>query len=421
MSTDSIIKKELLSLRKQALNEVNTFGFPTGSVDSGKVNIGGEGGNWGGSMERTLEIASLAKKCLGKDNVISSQKRSRVKTASGNVSDHYQGNLKAYAVDIPVRGKAGDELLACIMKSWDNGSHSDYKGGKWLNVNKDGYRYQFGWRVKGHYDHIHVGVKKTGSSNTTDDEFANNEKDDDKTEVVKTDPKKSKNTKQLSSLDKLGLVYMDLAGIKPEEDDTTDDEDDDEVSDKDEDSTEESSTELKTTDAVKVSGFSIVEPSNEDKDFYIQVLEKINAPVTSQNLLFFYAWRQAEGAKSTFNPFNTTQKKDNSTFWNCLKRKEGKCLGGVRNYQSKTDGIDATAKTLTNGRYGCIVDKLRANKGAIETAKCSSDLKTWGTRDGISRVLGKKSVSPPSISKTKVKSVNESLLEDHYNIKKLLG
>lgn len=408
MSTDSIIKKELLSLRKQALNEVNTFGFPTGSVDSGKVNIGGEGGNWGGSMERALQIASLAKKCSKKDNVISSQKRSRVKTASGNVSDHYQGNLKAYAVDIPVRGKSGDELLDCIMKSWDNGSHSDYKGGKWLNVNKDGYRYQFGWRVKGHYDHIHVGVKKTGSSSTTDDEFVDNEKDDDETEVIKTEPKKSKETKQLSALDKLGLVYMDLAGIKPKEDESTDDE----VSDEDKDSTEESSTELKTTDVVKVSGFSVVEPSNEDKDFYIQVLEKINAPVTSQNLLFFYAWRQAEGAKSTFNPFNTTHKTDGSTFWNCLKRKEGKCLGGVRNYKSKTDGIEATVKTLTNGRYNCIVDKLRANKGAEEIANCSSDLKTWGTRGGILKQLKSKKIQPPSISKSKVKEVNENLNEE---------
>lgn len=271
-----------------------------------------------------------------------------------------------------------------------------------------------------HYNHLHISNRLSSGSKTPekqDDE----ETSDEKTVVEpKKEKKKSKEPKQLSALDKLGLVYMDLAGIKPEEDDTTDDESDDEVSDEDEDSSEESSKELKTTDAVKVSGFSIVEPSNEDKDFYIQVLEKINAPVTSQNLLFFYAWRQAEGAKATFNPFNTTHKTDDSSFWNCLKRKEGKCLGGVRNYKSKTDGIEATAKTLTNGRYGCIVDKLRSNKRAEEIANCSTDLKTWGTRRGISKILEKKSVSPPEISKSKVKSVNESLLEDHYNIKKLL-
>jgi hypothetical protein len=104
--------------------------------------------------------------CINNKNPFSSQKRSRVKTASGSVSDHYKGNLSAYAIDIPASGQKGDELLACIMKKFNNGSHSSYKGGKWLNVNVGGYRYQFGWRVKDHYDHIHVGVKKIGSSST---------------------------------------------------------------------------------------------------------------------------------------------------------------------------------------------------------------------------------------------------------------
>lgn len=159
-------------MKKQNLNEINTFGFPTGSVDSGKVVTGGEGGNWGGSLERTLEVANIAKACSGKSNIITSQKRSRVKTASGNVSDHYKGNLSAYAVDLSAKGEKGDELLACIMKKWNGGSNSSYKGGKWLNVNVGNYRYQFGWKVKDHYDHIHVGVKKRDGKvvDTPDDE-----------------------------------------------------------------------------------------------------------------------------------------------------------------------------------------------------------------------------------------------------------
>lgn len=162
MSLDSIIREEIKKITKQKLNESNTQGFPTGKVDSGKVVEGGEGGNWGGSMDLALGILDIARDCKGSDNIVSSQKRSRVKTASGNVSDHYIGNLSAYAVDIPASGKSGDKLLACIMKKWNGGSNSDYDGGKWLNVNKGGYRYQFGWRVTGHYDHIHVGVKKKG-------------------------------------------------------------------------------------------------------------------------------------------------------------------------------------------------------------------------------------------------------------------
>jgi len=152
-------KRILKSLRK-SLNEIDLMGFPKGDVDSNKVLTGGVDGDWDGSLPKALEVAKIAKNCAKKEDIIISQKRSRVKTASGNVSDHYVKSLSAYAIDIKASGKKGDELLSCIFKKWNGGSNSDYKGGKWLNVNKDGYRYQFGWNVPDHYDHIHVGVKK---------------------------------------------------------------------------------------------------------------------------------------------------------------------------------------------------------------------------------------------------------------------
>lgn len=158
------------------LNEVDSMGFPTGPVDSGKVTGGGIGGDWDGSMPRALEVGKIAASCSGRSNPFSSQKRSRVKTASGNVSDHYEGQESAYAIDIPTSGKAGDKLLACIMEKWNGGSNSDYKGGSWLNVNVGGYRYQFGWRVPNHYDHIHVGVKKIGGSSKSEEKPKKDEK-----------------------------------------------------------------------------------------------------------------------------------------------------------------------------------------------------------------------------------------------------
>lgn len=158
------------------LNEVDSMGFPTGPVDSGKVTGGGIGGDWDGSMPRALEVGKIAASCSGRSNPFSSQKRSRVKTASGNVSDHYEGQESAYAIDIPTSGKAGDKLLACIMEKWNGGSNSDYKGGSWLNVNVGGYRYQFGWRVPNHYDHIHVGVKKIGGSSKSEERPKKDEK-----------------------------------------------------------------------------------------------------------------------------------------------------------------------------------------------------------------------------------------------------
>jgi len=148
----------------------------------------------------------------------------------------------------------------------------------------------------------------------------------------------------------------------------------------------------------------ITQPSQLDKSFYEEVLKGIGAPITSENLAFFYAWRQAEGAKASFNPFNTTHKKDKSTLWNCLRRKEGKCVVGVRNYSDEDSGIDATIKTLKNGRYGCIVDGLKKNIGARKIAECK-DLKTWGTGEGVSRVINSGNIKPPAISRTLVKKI----------------
>lgn len=140
-----------------------TFGYPVGSADTVKANPGGANGDWGGSMQRALWFAKTADDwaiSTGKNrSLVSSQKRSRVLTASGNMSDHYQGNDSAYAVDISARGAEGDILLAYIMEKF---GHPEYKGGAWFNITIDGYRYQVGWKVKNHFDHIHVGVKKAG-------------------------------------------------------------------------------------------------------------------------------------------------------------------------------------------------------------------------------------------------------------------
>jgi hypothetical protein len=150
--------------------------------------------------------------------------------------------------------------------------------------------------------------------------------------------------------------------------------------------------------------YKIEKPSDDDEKFYKKILERIDAPTTKENMAFFYAWRQAEGAKSTFNPFNTTQDMPDSTFWNCLKKNGEKCVGGVRNYKTEKDGIDATVKTLTNGKYDCIVNGLKKDKGAKEISKCSS-LDVWGTKDGVLKVLDQGKITPPEISRSLVKKV----------------
>lgn len=139
-----------------------SFGLQKGNYGSGKVVTGGQGGDWGGSMQRALAFAKVANDFAGR-NIISSQKRTHDMTASGKISDHSDENDVSYAVDLACRGEEGDRILAELMQ-WIG--YPEYKGGHWFNFTKDGYRYQVGWRVPGHFDHIHVGVKKVGGSDT---------------------------------------------------------------------------------------------------------------------------------------------------------------------------------------------------------------------------------------------------------------
>lgn len=114
-----------------------------------------------------------------------------------------------------------------------------------------------------------------------------------------------------------------------------------------------------------------------DMNFYKELLENLNAPVTFENMKFLLAWRQSEGQGGKYNPFNTTWELEGSTPMNSH---------GVQNYISLEDGMEATLKTLKNGRYDCIVSGLKNNIGASAIASCPS-LETWGTGDLVSKVV----------------------------------
>lgn len=139
----------------------------------------------------------------------------------------------------------------------------------------------------------------------------------------------------------------------------------------------------------KKSDFSKISVGN-DKEFYEEILKGIGAPITDGNLKFLYSWRQAEGGKATNNPFNTTQKLSKDTEiskYNSI---------GVKNYSSPQFGIEATVRTLLNGRYSCIVNGLKNDIGAEEISKCP-DLKTWGTGTLVAKVVNSSRINPPPI------------------------
>ena len=131
---------------------------------------------------------------------------------------------------------------------------------------------------------------------------------------------------------------------------------------------------------------NVLTKTTPDDDIYKSVLSCIGAKPTKDNMLFMYAWRQAEhslyekkpAAKN--NPFNTTQPMNGAT------RLKGN-THGVKNYQTTQDGIRATCDTLKNGKYEEILKSFRNDEG-LDALKNAVSYSPWGTSgDLLSQVI----------------------------------
>ena len=118
--------------------------------------------------------------------------------------------------------------------------------------------------------------------------------------------------------------------------------------------------------------------AQETTDFFKDVYTGlgVTAPNSFQ-LRFFEIWRQKEGAQAAWNPFNTTQKTADSSFFNRITD-----TTGVQNYTTRKIGIDATVKTLKNGYYTDLIEKIKAIKSTVDikNAMRALDKSPWGTR-----------------------------------------
>ena len=129
-----------------------------------------------------------------------------------------------------------------------------------------------------------------------------------------------------------------------------------------------------------------------DDEFYKQILKCLGAEPTKGNMSFMYAWRQSEGAKATFNPFNTTKGMPGATNYNSAN---------VKNYKTMEDGVKATCDTLKLGYYNDIVNGLKKDIGLYELSRLNG-LKKWGTGELLAKVadgyLGGSSPKPDPIN-----------------------
>jgi hypothetical protein len=396
------------SLVKKILNEKNTNiggSFQT-DLENGPKNHGSRPlGNW--QSDNAWDVFAPA------GTVVNSYTNGTVT----KVRDTGKNSGKIFGTQVSIQGGEGyPDIFYTHLKNVKLNKGDIIKVGDRIGVISE-------WVGHDKMTHVHIGLPKgkhlrdllKNSSLIFTGKGEEEKPDDVSTDDVSTDDDAEEKPSEASQIEKLGLSgFAKLARMMRGEKEPTsvgtilDPTDEEDKVDKKNDKNSSNVT-------VDLKDYKITEPSSEDKGFYTKVLSNIGAPISKENLLFFYAWRQAEGAKSTYNPFNTTQPTEGSTLWNCLSKKSGKCVGGVRNYKTKQDGIDATVKTINNGNYKCIVDGLKGNKGAAKIAECP-DLKKWGTGGGVTRVLKTKKINPPAISTSEVKTVNESF---NYETKRI--
>lgn len=107
--------------------------------------------------------------------------------------------------------------------------------------------------------------------------------------------------------------------------------------------------------------------------FWTQVLVDMGAPVTQSNIEALRAWSEREGGGGAWNPLNTTRPEAGSTSFNKV---------GVQNYTSASQGAQATADSIRNGRYPSILAAFMtgsAFEALVSGGKgpIGSQLRTW--------------------------------------------
>ncbi len=136
-----------------------------GETTTSNTRAGGihAGRGWGGS-EGVADAAKAIAREMGVP--VTSQKRDLATTrrvGSSTGSDHFTGNKNAFAVDLGVSGKKGDELARAIAKKYgiperNIGTYNRHI----INVDGQKYSLQLLWKVQGHFDHVHLGIQKVG-------------------------------------------------------------------------------------------------------------------------------------------------------------------------------------------------------------------------------------------------------------------
>lgn len=115
----------------------------------------------GGRNKGTESLAMALATIALQDNAPLYRSDTWGRTSGSAKSDHYVGNTDAWAVDLAVRGiqRPTPQTEEAARRVAVALGRPDWTGGD-LQKTIDGYRFQVLWKVSGHFNHVHVGVKK---------------------------------------------------------------------------------------------------------------------------------------------------------------------------------------------------------------------------------------------------------------------
>ena len=110
----------------------------------------------------------------------------------------------------------------------------------------------------------------------------------------------------------------------------------------------------------------------------VSLLDRLGAPVTTENLRGLFAWIGAESnAASLLNPLATTMAAPGARNANSV---------GVKGYPNDLVGLDATVRTLHNGNYPGILAALAHGNNALALTNAVA-ASPWGTGINATRRL----------------------------------
>ena len=109
-----------------------------------------------------------------------------------------------------------------------------------------------------------------------------------------------------------------------------------------------------------------------------RLLAVLGAPRSKENLRFLHAWGVSEGGTAKWNPLNTTYVLPYGESWSYNS-------STVQNYWRPSGGVAATALTLVEDTYSCLVGAFQGGKLTAEqiNVKCDATIRRWGTNPAV--------------------------------------